>query len=244
MRNKILPSVVFAFALFFQTALEGQVFIPHTFWQNLITCTTTYCPAPSPIAATLQGTAGMTQIVNIGTCATSGAGDDQNVQITLPFNFAINSLGAQIWFVSSNAYITADTSSTAYSGLSGSNPAIRKFHLGAADNSYKRVYSIAGTNYFRVRYEGFASTNCTGTQIIYEFTFYRPLGMGPQYAVVVFGTHGSTGGQFGIASPSAYLLNNTGSLSANQSYLFSSDNNGVTWTSQAGWSVTGPGTTL
>lgn len=222
----------------------AQLFIPHSFWQNLTSCSATYCPTPSPIAATLQGTAGMTQIVNIATCATSGAGDDQFIQINLAFNFAINSLAYTDWYVSSNAYITGGAGSTQYNALSGSNPPNRKFHLGAADNSYKAVYSRAGTNYFRIRYEGYASTNCTGTQIIYEFTFYRPDGMGNQYAVAVFGTHGRTGGQFGVASASAYILNNTGALSANQSYLFTSDNGGDTWTSQAGWSLTGTGTNL
>lgn len=236
--------LAFIVALLFQNRLLAQVFIPHSFWQDLSPCKANYCPTPSPVAATLQGTGGMTQIVNIGTCATNGAGDDQNVQVNLPFNFAINSLGYTNWFVSSNAYLTGGSSSTAYNSLSGSNPAIRKFHLGAADNSYKAVYSLTGTNYLRVRFEGYASTDCTGTQIIYEFTFYRPDGMGNQYAVVVFGTHGRTGGQFGVASQSAYLLNDTGSLSASQSYLYTSNNGGVTWTSQAGWSLTGTGTNL
>lgn len=226
------------------TTLWAQIFIPHSYWQDLSSCKASYCPTPSPIAATLQGTSGMTQIVNIGTCATSGAGDDAFVQINLPFNFAVNSLGYTNWYVGSNGYITGGAGSTVYSPIDGTSPAIRKFLLAAADNSYKFVYSISGTNYFRVRYEGYASTDCTGTQIIYEFTFYRPDGMGNQYAVVVFGTNGRTNGQFGVASQSAYLLNNTGSLSANQSYLFTSNNSGLTWTLQAGWSLTGTGTNL
>ncbi len=234
---------IFCFLLI-HTSAYGQVFIPFSYWQDLNPCTSNYCPTPSVVAGTLLGIGGMTQIVNIATCAASGAGDDQNVQITLPFNFAINSSGMKDWFVGSNTYITANTGSTVFTALNGSTPALKKFHLGAADNSYKQVYTLSGTNFYRVRYQGFASTNCTGTQIIYEFTFYRPAGMGNQYAVAVFGTHGRTGGQFGVASETAYLLNNTGSLAANQSYLFTSNNNGVSWTSQAGWSLTGVGTNL
>lgn len=222
----------------------SQVFIPFSNWQDLTPCKAGYCPTPSPIAATLLGIGGMTQIVNIGTCAASGAGDDEFIQVTLPFNFAISSLGYRNWFIGSNTFITAESGSGAYTGLNGATPPLRKFHLGSADNSYRQVYSLSGTNFFRVRYQGFASTNCTGTQIVYEFTFFRPAGMTTQYAVVVFGTHGRAAGQFGVASPSAYLLNNTGALSANQSYLYTSNNGGTTWTSQAGWSLVGVGTNL
>lgn len=241
-----LKALFLGYVFFFQCLVHAQIFIPHAFWQDLEPCKTAYCPIPNPVAATLQGTGGMTQVVNTVTCAGSGgAGDDEFVQINLPFNFAINSLANIDWYLGSNTYITAGAGSTVYNSLSGSNPAIRKFHLGAADNSWKSVYTISGLNYFRIRYEGKANTNCSsGTDIIYEFTFYRPAGMISQYAVVVFGTHGRTGGQFGVASNSAYLLNNTGSLSANQSYLFTSNNSGVTWTSQAGWSISGTGTGL
>ncbi len=234
------------YVFFLLRFVDAQIFVPHTFWQDLTACKVNYCPAPNPVAATLQGTGGMTQVVNTVTCAgNGGAGDDEFVQVNLPFNFAINSLGSTDWYMGSNTYITASTGATNFNSLSGSIPAFRKFHLGAADNSWKSAYTISGTNYFRVRYEGKANTNCSsGTDIIYEFTFYRPAGMGSQYAVVVFGTHGRTGGQFGVASASAYLLNNTGSLSANQSYLFTSNNGGVTWTSQAGWSISGTGTNL
>lgn len=228
-----------------QVQITAQVFIPQSYWQDLSTCKTDYCPTPNPTAATLQGIAGMAQIINIGTCATSGAGDDEFIQVTLPFNFAINSIGYMNWYLGSNTYITADAGSTVYNTLSASNPPIRKFHLGAADNSWRRVYTVSGINYFRIRYEGKANTSCSaGTDLVYEFTFYRPAGMGSQYAVVVFGTHGRTGGQFGVATNTTYLLNNTGSLSANQSYLFTSNNGGTTWTSQAGWSLSGVGTNL
>lgn len=237
---------------------NAQVFIPHTYWQDLTPCKASYCPTPSPTVATLQGTAGMTQII-------SASADDANIGVTLPFNFAINSISSRSWFIGSNTYITRDTGSSvcgppcSQAVLSASNPALNKFMLGVDDNSYQRVYYISGTNYFRIRYEGTAATSGTpgSPNIVYEFTFYRPDGFGNQYAVVVFGTHSRASGAFGVASSTAYYVDNTSTtpganvaagpgpgITANTSYLFTSNNGGTSWTLQQGWSITGTGTNL
>ncbi|MBY0553602.1 hypothetical protein K2P97_03680 [bacterium] len=239
-------------------AAHSQIFIPNSFWQDLTPCKASYCPTPSPTVATLQGIAGMTQII-------STSADDANIGVTLPFNFAINSISSRSWFVGSNTFITRDTGSNVCGPpcsqpvISGSNPALNKFMLGANDNSYQRVYFISGTNYFRIRYEGTAATSGTpgSPNIVYEFTFYRPDGFGNQYAVVVFGTHNRATGAFGVANTASYYVDNTSTtpganvaagpgpgITANTSYLFSSNNGGISWTLQQGWSITGTGTNL
>ena len=48
-------------------------------------------------------------------------------------------------FIGSNAYITFGSGSSAFSGLSTTNPALDKFMFNAADRSYQRVgYLTAG----------------------------------------------------------------------------------------------------
>jgi len=102
----------------------------------------------------------------------NGSVDDSFVTITIP-TFTINSTAYTTAYVGSNTYITFGSGSTNYSGLSASNPALNKIHMGSSDNSYQRVSSISsGTDYTRIRYEGTASTGGTvgSPNIVYEAT--------------------------------------------------------------------------
>ena len=71
MNNKF---IYFLIALSF-TQSKAQVFVPFSHWAERKNCTTGYCPILTVGSATLQGTGGMTQIVN--TCV-----DDASIGVT------------------------------------------------------------------------------------------------------------------------------------------------------------------
>ena len=158
--------------------------------------------------------------------------DDASLSVSFPFTWTIDSTGYTECFVGSNTYITFGSGSSVFSSLTASNPALNKIHLGAADNSYQRVSTFSsGTNYTRIRYEGNASTSGTvgSPGIVYECTFFNPSLFGGRNVVeVLVGNHNRTTGQFGIANTSSYYA--SGTISANQSYVFEGDSVGTNWT--------------
>jgi hypothetical protein len=197
-----------------------------------VSSSATYNPVLISGSSVLRGSTGMTQNI-------SSSVDDGSFGITLPFGFFIDGTSYTSWFVGSNTYITAGAGSSVYSSLGPGTPALPKFMLGAADNSYQRVFTTSGTNFHRIRYEGTASTSGTvgSPTIVYETTFYRPAN-GVQYVQVVFGVHGRTSGQFGVANSSAWFANTT-PITANSSYVFASNSSGLTWTIHPNSSVAG-----
>jgi hypothetical protein len=99
------------------------------------------------------------------TTHTAGGQDDGYWQITLPWS--INFLGVAYTnvFPATNNYITFGTGSTAYSGLSTSNPPYPKIMWGAGDRSAQRIYYGArGTSpnrTYRIITEGNNTTSGT-----------------------------------------------------------------------------------
>lgn len=162
--------------------------------------------------------------------------DDSFVSATIPF-FPFNNNVYTSVSIGSNTYLTFGGGSTLYSGLSGSTPALNKFHLGAADNSYQRVSTSYGSNFARIRYEGNGSTSGTvgSPGIVYEATFFNTsLTGGVPVLEVLFGNHNRTTGQAGVASASAYFATYT--QAANQSYVFvGNDSLGTSWTIYTGY---------
>lgn len=223
------------FFLFIFNTSQSQVFIPFSYNQSLSNCTTSYCPTLTLVAATLQGTAGSTTVVN-NVCT-----DDNFSTLTLPFEFAIAGANYKNYYVGSNGYITAGTGSTLYSGLGAAVPAFPKFMFGAEDRNYQYVYTKSGTNYFRTRVEGNNAYGTCSVNSIYELTFYRPT-VNYLYVQVVFGVYAATSLQQQVASASAYYATQT--ITPNTSYVFWSYNGGKTWTILTGYSITGAGTTL
>lgn len=65
--------------------------------------------------------------------------DDANVQASLQNYLLFNNVSRYIAYVGSNMYITFGGGSTAYSGLSSTNPALDKIMMNSADRSYQRV---------------------------------------------------------------------------------------------------------
>ena len=180
--------------------------------------------------------AGWTSLQNVSS-------DDANVTVPLAVNFTINSTTYTSTFVVSNSYLTFGSGSTAYSGLSGSSPALNKIFFGAADNSYQRVaYISSGTDYTRIRYEGNGSTSGTlgSPGIVAEITFFNPAKTGSvQLVELLIGNHNRTSGIFGIANTSAYYA--SGTIAANQSYVFEGNLTGTSWTLNSGSYVNGTG---
>jgi hypothetical protein len=168
--------------------------------------------------------------------------DDSFVTVTIP-TFTINSTAYTTAYIGSNTYITFGSGSTNYSGLSSSNPALNKIHMGSADNSYQRVATISsGTDYTRIRYEGTASTGGSvgSPNIVYEATFFNTSKTGGNPTVeVLFGSHNRTTGQAGIANTASYYA--TYSQAANQSYVFVGNSTGTSWTIYTGYYMAGTG---
>lgn len=167
--------------------------------------------------------------------------DDSFVSGTIP-TFTINNTNYTTAYIGSNSYITFGSGSSVYSGLSASNPALNKIHLGAADNSYQRVSTLNGTSFSRFRFEGTASTGGTvgSPNIVWEATFFNQTLTGSVPAVeILVGTHSRLSGQVGIASTSAYYANFT--LSQNQSYVLIGNAAGTAWTVYTGYYFSGTG---
>jgi hypothetical protein len=170
-----------------------------------------------------------------------GSVDDSFVSGTIP-TFTITSTNYTTAYIGSNSYITFGSGSSAYSGLSGSNPGFNKIHIGAADNSYQRVSRFEGVDFSRFRFEGTASTSGTpgSPNIVWEATFFNQTLTGNVPAVeILVGTHARLAGQVGIASTSAYYT--TFTLSQNQSYVLIGDATGTAWTVYTGYYFSGTG---
>lgn len=164
--------------------------------------------------------------------------------VSLPFTFYHSGVGYNSVYIESNSYLTYGAGSNNYSSLSASNPLLPKYFLGSADNSYQRVsYYTSGTNYFRVRYEGTAATSGTvgNPNIVYEVTHFNPAKTsGNNVIEVLVGKHSRTtaaAGLFGVANTTTYWA--TGTLVANQSYVFVGSATGNNHTIYSGYYMSG-----
>jgi hypothetical protein len=188
------------------------------------------------------GSAGMTVF---NTNATSGSTDDGFSARALPFSVNFYGTSYSTVFIGTNTYLTFTAGATNYSSLSlGPTPipALPAIHIGSADNSSSTSYFLTGTNVYRLRYEGWSSTSVgSGTQIIYEIRFFRQVTASDDIFIeIVIGTHGRTGGIWGItngATPATSTSfaaltmpqGNVGSSSAlaqNKSYVLILNSNG------------------
>ncbi len=228
----MLKAIIFFNLLIFSINGFSQ-FIPFAMWGRQGKTPMGYSATRSAGNASLVGAAGMTQIKNVSE-------DDSYYTVVFSwFNFYLAGSAQMIWYLSSNTYINTEQPSTAWSGLSASNPPYPKFHFGAADNSWQRVWITQGFNFFRVRYEGTASTGGTvgSPNIVYEATFFRPTSTA-QYVQVVFGTHSRNTGQFGVTNASAYYATG-GTITANSSYVFEGNLSGTAWNIYPNSQITG-----
>jgi hypothetical protein len=132
--------------------------------------------APTEISLSFESTSGLTKLTGGWT---SGGADDGYWALTIPWS--INFLGVAYTTVypATNGYITFGTGSTAYSGLSASNPPYPKIVWGGADNSGQQIYYGAqGTSpnrTYRIRIEGNNTTSGTtdAPTMLTEIIFYE-----------------------------------------------------------------------
>jgi len=177
------------------------------------------------------------------TSVQNATADDAFVTISLPFNFVIGNTSFSTAFPGSNFYITFGSGSTNYGQtppglLSASNPALNKFHIGAADRSFQRVAYRQYGNAFVIRVEGSAATSGTpgASDIIYEATFINSQFYPTKFSVMALrmgnaANFGST--LFGVYSSSAAYATTT--LAQNTSYVFEASNAaGTAWTIYTG----------
>ena len=168
--------------------------------------------------------------------------DAYTIVQNIPFTFYHSGVASSNVYVESNSYLTYGAGSNNFSGLAANNPALPKFFLGAADNSYQRVsYVFSGTNYVRIRYEGTASTSGTvgAPNIVYEVTHFNPALFGGNNVIeVLVGKHARvSGGLFGSANNTTYYV--SGTIAANQSYVFDGTATGNNHTLYAGYYISG-----
>lgn len=146
-----------------------------------------------PYNVTLNGRTGLTQIID-------AQYDDSNVNVG-DLGFAFNFFGSSYQnnvFLGSNSYVTFGFGSSAYSGLSASNPG-RGVLLAAADRSYRRVFvgPVNGGDGYCIRFEGGSSTGDWNDNI-WEVTLYKTGVIGIVTATV------PTGGTTGITDGSSF----------------------------------------
>lgn len=168
--------------------------------------------------------------------------DDAYVLVSgFPFTFRHSGVAGTSVYVGSNSYLTYGGGSNNFNGLSSSNPALPKFFLGSADNSYQRVSYFIGTDYVRIRYEGNASTSGTvgNPGIVYEVTHFNPALFGGNNVIeVLVGKHNRVaGGLFGSANNTTYYV--SGTIAANQSYVFDGTATGNNHTLYTGYYISG-----
>jgi len=122
---------------------------------------------------------GAVGLASTSTTPTSGTNDDGFWTLTLPFNVEFIGLTTNIVYPGTNTYITFGGGSSAFNGLSFSNPAFRKIIMSSADNSCQRIYygteGSSPNRTYRIRWEGTNSTGGTlgSPNMVYEATFYE-----------------------------------------------------------------------
>ena len=169
--------------------------------------------------------------------------DDNFVSAPFLFNFVFNNITTTSAKVGSNLYITFVTGSSAYSGLSASNPPYNKIMFNAADRGYQRVAYISTANYTRIRFEGSSGTSGTlgASNVIYECNFFNSSQTdGVPKIEFLMGNNITIGsGTSGIYSTNALLT--AWAPAANQSYVFTGNSTGTIWTVSTGYYMAGTG---
>ena len=171
----------------------------------------------------------------------ASADDAYTIVPNFPFTFYHSGKASANVYVGSNSYLTYGGGSNVFNILSSSNPPLPKFFLGSADNSYQRVSYYIGTDYVRLRYEGTGATSGTigNPNIVYEVTHFNPALFGGNNVIeVLVGKHVRTfGALFGSANNTTYYV--SGTIAANQSYVFDGTSTGNNHTLYTGYYISG-----
>ncbi len=177
----------------------------------------------SATIATLLGTSGLTLLRNPGSSE-----DDANFNVgDIGFNFPLYGVNFRTnIFAVSNSYLTFGFSSSAYSGLSPTNPTGTKLFVGAADRSWNQLWAglftpSGGGLAYRILWRGNIGTSGTGTEI-WEVTLFDDGAI-----MLVFGTIGLTSGQMCLTNGlTSGTLTTTYTIASNTSFVFTPDGSG------------------
>ncbi len=168
--------------------------------------------------------------------------DDHSTQINFPSGLGFYLAGTQYSsvYIGSNSYATFGQGSNQYSNLSATNPSYPKIFVGAADNSYQRLYSkqnnsnTSAQHYIRIRFEGNSSTSGTlgSPGIVWEITFFDPsLFGGNQLVEILVGIHGRTNSSNVNYIASASAAYTSGFLDIeDHSLVYEGNATGTSWT--------------
>lgn len=159
----------------------------------------------SSIGQALNGITGMSLLPSLS----GGGTDDGYWRVTLAWNYSFNGTNYTWISFGTNFYILFGGNSTAYSGLSNTNPPYPKIFLSAADRGGQRGYVLtsgsAPNRTFRFRLEGSQGTSgvAGSPTMLYEAVFYE----NNQTILDIFtgATQWSTSGLYGVASATAGL---------------------------------------
>jgi len=198
--------------------------------------------AQSPIygsSSTGQTPSGYTTYIS----ASRDDGNFNHYHPTVPFT--INNTNFTRTYIGSNNYVTWGSGQNTYSGYTFSSWGVPKLLLTmTSDNSYQYVTARTfGSDYFRVRFEGNASTSGTVGQgnIVWEMTIFNssvtPNGFG--MIEVRVGSNGrGTGYTMGIGNTSSAYASHS-SLVNNSVVYRANNSSGTSWTYFLGYHVSG-----
>jgi len=162
--SNIIQSQSLSGSLIVGKPLSGSVSQPQTLTGGLLSS------APltfSSTIATLQGSAGMTQVV-------SAYADDAGQYLPdIGFNFPIyGSTYRTNISVGSNWYLLFGAVSTAFSGLSRTSPGMGLL-FGAADRSWRNVYFNAGSKFCQIRFEAQTTSSGASNTAIFQIKLFN-----------------------------------------------------------------------
>ena len=213
-------------------ARSGRLGSEGVLWETSATTLRPQARISSGTDAPLLGSAPATDFTGWSRVVNANADDTNTSFSSWPFTFYLAGTGYTACFPGSNGYATFGSSSTQYSSLSASNPALPKLMFGAADLSWQRLYTQTGSGYARFRWEGHSAasgaTPGTSTRIV-EVTFWQSDGVF-QLIEIRTGNFASPSSSqpFMVASASTAYASAT-TLGANQSWVFRGNADGTSW---------------
>lgn len=174
-----------------------------------------------------------------------GSLDDGFFEYSLGFPFYVGGISFEEIYIASNGLITFGSGYSDYYNLGGFTPALYKFMFGAGDRSVQRVLSksqttLGGVYHHIIRWEG--SSDPIGelglSDIILEIAFFDRCINGLQFIELRTGTMSNYTLRGGLARPNGYYNTSSGYvLSDDQSWVWRSSNQGVSWTVNTGYHI-------
>ena len=140
----------------------------------------------------------------------TGSTDDGYWTFTLPYTIKFNGSSYDTLYVGTNSYITFGSGSTAYSGLSASNPPYNKIMVYAADRSSNSCWFYNGGNTFIIELRCGLTAGTPGSDIVWKLYSNNSTYPNGLEARIYYGSGGTTMAATTNTSFSSLGGNNTG----------------------------------